>query len=152
MHLELHIESTRLLWLLDQVTPLIRKIVIDHYGLPQEGKDGPITAEPAAYKDLRKYADVSKLWFKTSGAYRVCPTLALDEAAKCCIDLTAELAEILPADHLLWGSDWPHTQHMHKIPGETPAEKYKAIADSYALWSDNGKLYDSDRSFAALMA
>ena len=151
MHLELHIESDRLLWLLDLVTPLIRKVVIDHYGLPVEGKEGAITAEPAAYKDLRKYAALDRLWFKTSGAYRVCPTLEYGEAVKNCIDLTGALAEMLPADHLLWGSDWPHTQHMYKIPGATPQEKYKAIADSYPLWSQNGKLYDSDKSLAALI-
>lgn len=152
MHLELHIESTRLLWLLDLVTPLIRKVVIDHYGLPQEGKEGVIKGEPAAYKDLRKYADLSKLWFKTSGAYRVFPSMTHPEAVKNCVDLAADLAEILPADHLIWGSDWPHTQNMHKIPGATPQERYKGVADTYALWSANGSLYNSDRSLAALLA
>ncbi|MDO5562297.1 MAG: amidohydrolase family protein, partial [Synergistaceae bacterium] len=115
MHLELHIESPRLMRILDKVASYVDKIVIDHFALPAEGQSGRITREPEIYGELKKYADLDKIWIKTSGAYRVVPNISFNEAVKDCTILAKVLADFMPQNHILWGSDWPYTMNSQKV-------------------------------------
>jgi predicted TIM-barrel fold metal-dependent hydrolase len=71
-------------------------IVIDHCGLPE----GPGDPGRHAVRDL---AARDNVWIKVSAPYRS-PD---DQASR----FAAELVETVGPDRLLWGSDWPWTQH-----------------------------------------
>ncbi len=97
MHLELHLESPRLAPLLSEVLKTGPDIVIDHFGLPSD----PDPSQDPWINAVRKQRDLSKLFVKFSGHYRS-P-----------FDVTAHanaLLELIGPDHIVWGSDWPHTQ------------------------------------------
>ncbi len=150
MHVEIHLEGDRLMNVLEQISPHVDKIVLDHFMKPSEGLNGFITTTPKIYKDLKRYVDLEKIWVKTSGAYRVIPEKNHAEAVKNCRDLAAMLAGILRENRLLWGSDWPFTQNAHKVEGETAAEKYATIAITRDLWSEGGERFDPDAAFGEL--
>lgn len=96
LHLELHGEKAE--W--QPLYPILREwpgdVVIDHLGRVDEPQS---MAELAAAND--------RVWFKVSAPYR----WPRREAA---IELLRFLREVCP-DRLLWGSDWPHTQHEGQV-------------------------------------
>ena len=77
-------------------------IVIDHFGLPQGGID-PMRPEHAALLTL---LSSPQIWVKLSAPYRS----GMDQTAA-----ASSLALLRAAagglDRMVWGSDWPHTQH-----------------------------------------
>jgi predicted TIM-barrel fold metal-dependent hydrolase len=98
MHLELHLESPRLA---THVGPLLATgvtLVIDHIGLPvaENPDDDPWL------QTLTRMQDLSRLYVKLSAPYRT----PFDTAQH--IDV---LHTLLEPNHLIWGSDWPHTRH-----------------------------------------
>lgn len=101
MHLEIHLEGPRLAPILPALSELGVRVVIDHFGLPSETvpKDDPMLR---AVSDL---SDRQALFFKFSAHYRV----PFDVAPH-----AQELLSLLPSDHVVWGSDWPHTQHEER--------------------------------------
>jgi predicted TIM-barrel fold metal-dependent hydrolase len=98
MHLELHLEGPRLAALLPKLTDLGVNIVVDHFGLPSEAvpRDDPLLRAVAHLNDR------NALFFKFAAHYRM-PFDIRPHAE--------ELTSLLLADHVVWGSDWPHTQH-----------------------------------------
>lgn len=150
MHVEIHLEGNRLMKVLEQISPHVDKIVVDHFMKPSEGLDGFIKKTPMVYRDVKKYGELEKIWVKTSGAYRVIPGKPHAEAAQNCRDLAAMLAGILKENRMLWGSDWPFTQHAENVEGETPSDKYSNIARTCSLWSEGGELFDPDAAFEEL--
>jgi predicted TIM-barrel fold metal-dependent hydrolase len=98
LHLEVHLESTRLAPILAALTELPVPVVIDHMGLPvavEADKEPWINA-------LAVCARRDSIFVKLSAPYRgvLDPRAHLDR-----------LLRLLPSDHFLWGSDWPHTRH-----------------------------------------
>ncbi|MEP3277518.1 MAG: amidohydrolase family protein [Stappiaceae bacterium] len=102
LHLEIHLEGPRLAPLLAQLTDQGVPIVVDHFGLPSDPNPNvdPIVM---ATKDLE---DTSLLYFKFSAHYR--SPFDLNEHAHV---LLSKLGE----QHVVWGSDWPHTQHETNV-------------------------------------
>lgn len=96
-HVELHRESGDLPLLLDALVPQGVRIAVDHFGRCYSPGD-------AGFRHLLGAASSGTVWVKVSGAYRC----GGDDAGR---ELAARLLEAYPADRLLWGSDWPHTQH-----------------------------------------
>lgn len=102
LHLELHLEAPRLAPILAPITDQGIKVVLDHFGLPSDpdpSSDPIITA-------TKTLGDATSLYFKFSGHYRTS------------FDLTGHAREILSKvgeDHVVWGSDWPHTQHENNV-------------------------------------
>jgi predicted TIM-barrel fold metal-dependent hydrolase len=98
LHLEVHLEGPRLGPLLPSLADQGVKIVIDHFGLPSEPqpKDDPML------RALWAIQDRSNLFFKTSAPYRTPFDLGPH---------TETLLASVGQDHIVWGSDWPHTQH-----------------------------------------
>ncbi|MBC2860820.1 amidohydrolase [Stappia sp. 28M-7] len=98
LHVEIQLEGPRLPTI---VGPLLSRgvtVVVDHFGLPDE-------ADPA--RDpwlcaLAQAGDVSRLFVKFSAPYRSPVDVAPHARA---------LLDLLPPDHVVWGTDWPHTQH-----------------------------------------
>lgn len=96
-HLELHTDIGQLPEVLAQL-PGEMPLVIDHMGKPQA-----ISAHDTTVRVLSARAQRSKVHIKLSGAYRL-GGLHPGELAR------LWLGE-LGADGLLWGSDWPCTNH-----------------------------------------
>ena len=98
LHLDIHLEGPRLAGWLPALTDQGVDVVIDHFGLPGEpdaGRDPLIGA-------VAGLADRSALFFKFSAGYRV-PFDIRPHAT--------ELLSLIGLDRVVWGSDWPHTQH-----------------------------------------
>ncbi|MWB78316.1 amidohydrolase family protein [Pseudooceanicola sp. 216_PA32_1] len=98
MHLEVHLEGPRLAPLLPRLADAGVDLVIDHFGLPSE----PDPAEDPLIRAVSRLQERQGVFFKFSARYR----LPFD------IRPHAEnLLDLLHPDHVLWGSDWPHTRH-----------------------------------------
>ncbi len=65
--------------------------------------------------------------------------------------MTGYLVEMLGPEKILWGSDWPFTQHADKVEGEKAMDKYRNIFSTYKIWSKGGSLFDSDTAFSRLL-
>lgn len=102
MHLELHLESPRLATIIEPLLDLGGKVVVDHLGLPAD----PDPKQDPWLRAITKIDDLSGLYVKFSGSYRV-PFDTRPHASA--------LWKILQPDHVVWGSDWPHTQHETEV-------------------------------------
>lgn len=95
-------------------------IVIDHLGRP----DTRLGADDPGFRYLLSKASCGDVWVKLSAAYRsvngACGT-------KPGISLATALVDAFGARRLVWGSDWPHTQHRHLVD-------YAAAADALQQW------------------
>jgi predicted TIM-barrel fold metal-dependent hydrolase len=116
-HLELHREARDLPALLEAVLQSGCRIVIDHFGRPDPRRG---VADPG-FAALLESAGSGRVWVKLSGAYRNgrtaraapaerTPDLAEHDAAAA-RDCAAALLAAFGPERLVWGSDWPHTQH-----------------------------------------
>jgi predicted TIM-barrel fold metal-dependent hydrolase len=97
-HVELHADARYLPPLLDALWPSGADIVIDHFGRPdpQQGMGDP------GIRALLDKAESERIWVKFSGPYR------------CGGDASAYAAAYLKnlgAHRIVWGSDFPWTQH-----------------------------------------
>lgn len=151
-HVEIHRDARDLPVLLAALLPSGCRLVVDHLGRPDPL---PGTAD-AGFAALLQAADSGRVWVKLSGAYRTAqspradaaartPALAEQDAAQARRTVAALLAAF-GSERLVWGSDWPHTQHRdfidfagsrallddwvpdaaerHRILVETPAELF----------------------------
>lgn len=116
LHLELHLEGPRLAPLLPQLADLGLDVVIDHFGLPSEAqpKDDPMI------RALRGLSDASAFYMKFAAAYRS-PFDVRPHAEA--------LLTLLSADRVVWGSDWPHTQHEERAC-------YQGVWEQAQAWRD----------------
>ena len=73
-------------------------IVADHFGKP----DPKLGVDDPGFRELLKAGASGRVWVKISGSYR--NGAGLPEAAM------PLLRDSFDLDHLVWGSDWPHTQ------------------------------------------
>lgn len=102
MHLEVHLESPRLAKIIGPLLAFGGTVVVDHYGLPSD----PNPQRDPWLQAIARIEDLSGLYVKFSGAYR--SAFDTDPHARA-------LSDRLPADRVLWGSDWPHTQHETEV-------------------------------------
>ncbi|MEN8983167.1 MAG: amidohydrolase family protein [Planktotalea arctica] len=98
LHLELHLEGPRLAQTLPALCDQGIALVVDHFGLPSEAN--PVN-DPML-EALSKIHDRDNIFFKFSAPYRT----AFDLSAH-----SDRLVSLLGEDQVVWGSDWPHTQH-----------------------------------------
>ena len=120
-HLELHRESIDIPTLVNAAMPSGCRIVVDHFGRPS----ADLAHKDPGFATLLKYADSGRVWVKLAAAYRNSRTARMAQAQhnaeletqdqananRCAADLLAAYG----AQRLVWGSDWPHTQHQHLI-------------------------------------
>jgi len=81
------------------------KLVVDHFGRPGDRTD------PALSGWLLRAANGGRIWVKLSAAYRNWPDPQGPQARAA----AQTLLHTFGPDRLLWGSDWPHTQHRDRI-------------------------------------
>lgn len=119
LHLEIHLEGPRLALVLPRLMDNGVPIVIDHFGLPSE----PNADRDPLVQAVAALSDPASLHVKFSAHYRSS------------FDLTHHASALLSKvgmDHVVWGSDWPHTQH------ETTTD----FASAMALGGDWGLTQD----------
>ncbi|ASM72029.1 MULTISPECIES: amidohydrolase family protein [Roseobacteraceae] len=119
LHLEVHLEGPRLAPLLPALTDQGVNLVIDHFGLPSE----PQPKNDPMIRAVRKLTECSALYFKFAAHYRV-PFDVQPHAH--------ELMSLLHANRVVWGSDWPHTQH----------ENSNCYDEVYSISSEWGEIVD----------
>lgn len=103
-HVELHLQAERLPDVLPALLAAGCRVVIDHFGRP----DPALGVRDPGFGYLLQQADGGRVWVKLSAPYRIWPA---DGCAASGRQATAQLLQAFTAGRLLWGSDWPHTQH-----------------------------------------
>ena len=102
-HVEVHCPWNQLPEVLPPLHAAGCRVVVDHFGRPDFGSGTDLTQ----LDYLCSYGPESETWVKISGAYRL-----WSRPNQQCYDAALErLLTSLGAARLMWGSDWPHTQH-----------------------------------------
>lgn len=98
-HVEIYLEGPRLAQVLPRIRQSGVKVVIDHFGSPDPDR---ATACPG-FQEVLRAVSAGDTWVKLSAPYRLggADPHAYAEA----------LLRQGGPEHLLWGSDWPWTQH-----------------------------------------
>lgn len=120
-HVEVHTDTGRLTHVLQQL-PSDVPLVVDHMAKPAQA-----LASDASVRALAKRAATVPTYVKLSGAYR----LGSVDAST----LAQVWLDVLGAQALLWGSDWPCTNHEHLA-------QYSTLFAALARWTGPTHLAD----------
>jgi predicted TIM-barrel fold metal-dependent hydrolase len=130
-HLEIHTDQGKLPEVLQQL-PSDVALVIDHMGKPSDA-----TSNDPTILSIKKRANLAPLFVKLSGAYRIGQV----DSTK----LATLLLNELGSDALLWGSDWPCTNHESFADFDALIEQAHAWIPAnifeQVLWVNPMKLY-----------
>lgn len=121
--IELHATPAYLLRLLPALKHYDIDVVIDHFG--RFDVDKGVT--DAAYQQVLAQLNPEQHWVKVSAYYR----LGTDKGVQNATEALALLLARGMRDRLIWGSDWPHTQH--EIGFAEALATFKRIAHDEAL-------------------
>lgn len=120
-HVELHRHVADLPGLIQALLPFGVKIVIDHFGRP----DARLGVEQPGFREMLELGRSGQVWMKVSGIYR----LEGDD-----LENLAFARQVMPLllhsfgqHRLVWGSDWPHTQHEAQVRYGTVVEHLQAL-------------------------
>jgi predicted TIM-barrel fold metal-dependent hydrolase len=119
-HVEVQSRSEDLPALLDGLLAHGCTVVVDHFGRPDLSKG----IENKGFQYLLSKASTGKVWVKLSAAYR---SAGGNDGTQRAFMLAAALVDAFSAERLVWGSDWPHTEHRHVID-------YSAAANALSTW------------------
>ena len=100
---EVHVEAKRLAEILPPLLDGQVNLVVDHFGRP----DPELGTKDPGFEYLLSLGPSRRVWVKLSALYRLS-----DQIARESVPLVRAAFGI---DRLLWGSDWPHTQHEKDI-------------------------------------
>ncbi len=98
-HVEIYAEGPRLAALLPQILETGARAVVDHFGSP----DPRHGVDCAGFRAVLRAVEAGRTWVKLSAPYR----LGGADPAR----YAAALLEAGGPERLVWGSDWPWTQH-----------------------------------------
>ena len=120
-HVELHRQVADIAQLVRGLMPFGVKIVIDHLGRP----DARLGVDQPGFQEMLELGRSGQLWMKVSGLYRLEGSDPQNLAfAREALPL---LLQRLGAHRLVWGSDWPHTQHEDRVTYLTVIEQLQAL-------------------------
>ena len=126
-HVELHRQVADIPVLVRALQPYGLDIVIDHFGRP----DARLGLGQPGFAELLTLSGRGKVWVKVSGIYRLQGSpeenLAFARQALCALEAH------YGAERLMWGSDWPHTQHESEVSFGTAVEQFEALGCSAQL-------------------
>lgn len=126
-HVELHRHAEDLPGLIRQLLPFGIKLVIDHFGRP----DARLGTDQPGFAELIELGLSGRVWMKVSGIYRLAGTDQQNlEFARASLSL---LEQSFGPHRLVWGSDWPHTQHEKNVGFDTVMSQLQALQCSAPL-------------------
>ncbi|AWM79421.1 hydrolase [Gammaproteobacteria bacterium ESL0073] len=133
-HLELHCPPNFLVKLLPQLQLFDIQVVIDHFGRidPKKGFDDP------DYQTVLSLLNTKQHWVKVSGYYRLGKR---PESIKLAQKAYQALKERGLLSRLIWGSDWPNTQHEADETYQGNLDAFRTIVtdpkEQQAILGDN---------------
>lgn len=107
-HVELHRESRDLPLLIRPLLEAGVKVVVDHFGRI----DPVLLQSDPVFPWLLGLGPSRRVWMKISATYRLGNLVTGERFAR---QTMPRLLEAFGPDRLLWGSDWPHTQHEDHV-------------------------------------
>lgn len=108
-HVELHRGVEDIPGLIRGLMPFGCKIVVDHFGRP----DAALGVDEPAFRALLEAGLSGRVWVKVSAIYRLGGNAEQNAGfAKAALPL---LVKCFGPQRLVWGSDWPHTQHENEV-------------------------------------
>jgi predicted TIM-barrel fold metal-dependent hydrolase len=118
--IELHAPPKYLVQILPQLSEYNFNVVIDHFGRvdPMQG-----IADPN-YQKFLSLLNVKQHWIKVSGFYRLGTAPHHINTAQQAYNIFKEKGFL---HKLVWGSDWPHTQHETSMTYEKAINAFKQI-------------------------
>ncbi|AMB87885.1 hypothetical protein AWM79_22445 [Pseudomonas agarici] len=126
-HVELHRQLEDLPGLLQPLLEQGCRVVVDHFGRP----DSRLGVEQSAFARLLKLGGSGQLWIKVSAIYRLGGTpMENQHFAEKALSL---MLQGLGPDRLLWGSDWPHTQHEQQVDFGSEFGRLRRLAGAAPL-------------------
>jgi len=119
-HVEVHRDASDLPMVVGELLAQRCTVVVDHFGRPnaEAGVWDP------GFRYLLSTAITGRVWVKLSGAYR---STRGNSGLGLGTELAGALLDAFGSARLVWGSDWPHTQHQDRID-------YAASVHALATW------------------
>lgn len=105
-HVEVHLQASRLPAIMPALLAAGCRVVIDHFGRP----DPALGIADPGFAYLLRQADSGQVWVKLAAPYRNWPA---PDCARAGREAARLLLDAYTPDRLMWGSDWPHTEHRH---------------------------------------
>jgi predicted TIM-barrel fold metal-dependent hydrolase len=126
-HIELHRQVEDLPQLVRALLPFGCKIVVDHFGRP----DARLGVNQPGFIELLDLGTTGQLWMKVSAIYRLAGDARQNLEFACSV--LPLLEHSLGPQRLVWGSDWPHTQHERDVGYGAVMEQLRALGCSESL-------------------
>jgi predicted TIM-barrel fold metal-dependent hydrolase len=123
-HVELHRQVEDLPGLVSQLLPFGARLVIDHFGRPE----ARLGVHQPGFSRLLELGLNEQVWLKVSGIYRLGGADA--QALGFARDALPLLEQSFGEQRLVWGSDWPHTQHEQDMDFPTAVVQLHALGCS----------------------
>ncbi|CAB3764826.1 amidohydrolase family protein [Paraburkholderia humisilvae] len=116
-HVEVHCEAVDLPAVVGTLLAHRCTVVVDHFGRPSP----ELGADDPGFRYLLSVASTGRVWVKLSGAYRSVPSGSVHDrdGTELGARLAAPLLAAFTPARLVWGSDWPHTQHRQCVDYDT---------------------------------
>lgn len=131
-HVEVQADAVDLPVVLDALLGHGCTVVVDHFGRP----DAHLGAADAGFRYLQSVAPGGKVWVKLSAAYRSAERSNDRSGTSGGSALARALLESFGPQRLVWGSDWPHTQHRHVID-------YAGTVEALKVWIPDESMRES---------
>ena len=133
-HVEVHLQAARLDGVLPALLAAGCRIVVDHFGRPEPA----LGVSDTGFQYLLRQADSGRIWVKLAAPYRNWAAPACAASGRLA---TQQLLDAYTPERLMWGSDWPHTEHRHlaSYPAamqwldawiDDPAQRRAVLADT----------------------
>lgn len=133
-HVEVHLQAARLHGVMPALLAAGSRVVVDHFGRP----DPALGVADPGFQYLLRQAASGRVWVKLSAPYR---NWAAPDCAAAGRLAARQLLDAYTPERLMWGSDWPHTEHRHlaSYPAATqwldawiddPAQRRALLADT----------------------
>jgi predicted TIM-barrel fold metal-dependent hydrolase len=120
-HVELHRQIEDLPGLIRALLPFGVKVVVDHFGRP----DARLGLDQPGLREVLELGQGGQVWMKVSGIYRLAGSKQKNlDFARAVLPL---LVDSFGLKRLVWGSDWPHTQHERTVGYGTVVEQLQAL-------------------------